>query len=144
MQSTATPLDAGMDVAASRQRLQEMGRNVALVGELNWLHGIVNARQLEEVENPAETKLSQVVNGDGSYPYVHPDHPLSLALERMGAAGADALPVVSRANSTARRRRNHDGGCSGCLRSETAGRVEASNMSAAAKLRHEAPPAGLR
>ena len=98
MQSTATPLDAGMDVAASRQRLQEMGRNVALVGELNWLHGIVNARQLEEVENPAETKLSQVVNGDGSYPYVHPDHPLSLALERMGAAGADALPVVSRAN----------------------------------------------
>jgi chloride channel protein, CIC family len=98
MQSTATPLAADMDVAAARQRLQEMGRNVALVGELNWLHGIVNARQLEEVKNPAETKLSQVVNSDGSFPYVHPDHPLSLALERMGAAGADALPVVSRAN----------------------------------------------
>ena len=98
MQSTATPLAADMDVAAARQRLQEMGRNVALVGELNWLYGIVNARQLEEVKNPAETKLSQVVNGDGAFPYVHPDHPLSLALERMGAAGADALPVVSRAN----------------------------------------------
>jgi CIC family chloride channel protein len=98
MQSTATPLAADMDVAAARQRLQEMGRNVALVGELNWLYGIVNARQLEEVKNPAETKLSQVVNGDGAFPYVHPDHPLSLALERMGAAGADALPVVSLAN----------------------------------------------
>jgi CIC family chloride channel protein len=98
MQSTATPLAADMDVASARQRLQEMGRNVALVGELNWLHGIVNARQLEEVKNPTEMKLSQVVNSDGSFPYVHPDHPLSLALERMGAAGADALPVVSRAN----------------------------------------------
>jgi len=53
---------------------------------------------LEEVENPGKTLLSQVVNHDGAFPYVHPDHPLSVALERMGAAGADALPVVSRAN----------------------------------------------
>jgi len=98
MQSTATPLAADMDVASARLRLQEMGRNVALVGELNWLYGIVNARQLEEVKNPTETKLSELVDGDGSFPYVHPDHPLSLALERMGSAGADALPVVSRAN----------------------------------------------
>jgi len=87
-----------MDVSTARSRLQEMGTNVALVGELNWLYGIVNAQQLEEVKNPAETKLSQVVNHEGSFPYVHPDHPLSMALERMGAAGADALPVVSRAN----------------------------------------------
>jgi CBS domain-containing protein len=29
---------------------------------------------------------------------VHPDHPLSLALERMGFAAVDAIPVVSRAN----------------------------------------------
>jgi chloride channel protein, CIC family len=98
MQSRASPLPADMDVSTARARLQEMGRNVALVGELNWLYGIVNAQQLEEVKNPAETKLSQVVNRDGSFPYVHPDHPSSLALERMGPAGADALPVVSRAN----------------------------------------------
>jgi CIC family chloride channel protein len=98
MQSTATPLPADMDVSTARARLQEMGRNVALVGELNWLYGIVNAQQLEEVENPGKTLLSQVVNHDGAFPYVHPDHPLSVALERMGAAGADALPVVSRAN----------------------------------------------
>jgi CIC family chloride channel protein len=98
MQSNATPLPADMDVTTARTRIREMGRNVALVGELNWLYGIVNSRQLEEVQNPAETKLSQVVNHDGAFPYVHPDHPLSLALERMGPAGADALPVVSRAN----------------------------------------------
>jgi CIC family chloride channel protein len=98
MQSTAAPLPADLDVTTGRQRLQEMGRNVALVGELNWLYGIVNARQLEEVKNPEETMLSQIINPDSPFPYVHPDHPLSLALERMGAAGADALPVVSRAN----------------------------------------------
>ena len=84
MQSKATPLPADMDVTTARGRFQEMGRNVALVGELNWLYGIVSAQQLEEVKNPTETKLSQVVNHDGAFPYVHPDHPLSLALERMG------------------------------------------------------------
>jgi CIC family chloride channel protein len=31
-------------------------------------------------------------------PHVHPDHSLSLALERMGASGLKVLPVVSRAN----------------------------------------------
>jgi CIC family chloride channel protein len=30
--------------------------------------------------------------------HVHPDHSLSLALERMGASGLNVLPVVSRAN----------------------------------------------
>jgi CBS domain-containing protein len=31
-------------------------------------------------------------------PHVHPDHSLSLALERMGTSGLSVLPVVSRAN----------------------------------------------
>jgi CIC family chloride channel protein len=98
MQSTASPFAADLDVATARQRLQEIGRKAWLVGELNWLYGIVTSQQLEEVPNPAGTMLSQVLNPDSPFPYVHPDHPLSLALERMGAAGADALPVVSRAN----------------------------------------------
>jgi CIC family chloride channel protein len=33
-----------------------------------------------------------------SMPYLHPDHTLGTALERMGGAGQKALPVVSRAN----------------------------------------------
>jgi CBS domain-containing protein len=32
------------------------------------------------------------------FPHVHPDHSLSLALERMGATGLNVLPVVSRAD----------------------------------------------
>ncbi len=31
-------------------------------------------------------------------PHVHPDHSLSIALERMGTARLHVLPVVSRAN----------------------------------------------
>jgi CIC family chloride channel protein len=33
-----------------------------------------------------------------SFPHVHPDHPLDVALRRMGEKRLDVLPVVSRAN----------------------------------------------
>jgi CBS domain-containing protein len=37
-------------------------------------------------------------NSAEELPHVHPDHSLSLALERMGTSGLNVLPVVSRAN----------------------------------------------
>ena len=43
------------------------------------------------------TRLKDLFDG-ASFPHVHSDHPLSLALERMGAAQVNALPVVNRAN----------------------------------------------
>jgi CBS domain-containing protein len=43
------------------------------------------------------TQLRELVNAP-DFPHVHPDHPLYMALERMGAAKLDVLPVVSRAN----------------------------------------------
>jgi CIC family chloride channel protein len=98
MHSTTAPFPADMDVATARRRLAEMDRNVWLVGELNWLYGIVTLQELEEVKNPSSTRLNQVVNPEDHFPYIYPDHPLSLALERMGSAGTDTLPVVSRAN----------------------------------------------
>lgn len=55
-------------------------------------------------------ELRQAASGEGSrtladlipsldFPHVHPDHPLDLALERMGATKLDVLPVVSRADT---------------------------------------------
>ena len=41
--------------------------------------------------------LRDLIDPDATYPYVHPDHPVSYALERMRENGADVLPVVSRA-----------------------------------------------
>jgi CBS domain-containing protein len=58
---------------------------------------MVTSREIEESE-AAHALLKDVVAADAQFPYVHPDHPLSLALERMGAAAMDTVPVVSRAN----------------------------------------------
>ncbi len=43
--------------------------------------------------------VSALLTAEDTYSYVHIDESLSLALERMGSAGLDALPVVSRANT---------------------------------------------
>jgi CIC family chloride channel protein len=46
----------------------------------------------------SETKqLKELLDG-ADFPHLHVDHPLSLALERLGAFQVNALPVVSRAN----------------------------------------------
>jgi CBS domain-containing protein len=45
----------------------------------------------------ASRKLKEFVDAR-EFPHLHPDHPLSVALERMGSTHLDALPVVSRAD----------------------------------------------
>jgi chloride channel protein, CIC family len=47
-------------------------------------------------ESPS-TPLSELLE-DKSFPHLHSDHSLSMALERMGAAQVNALPVVNRGN----------------------------------------------
>ena len=61
--------------------------------------GVVSRAQIEqavakgEAKNPLRNFLDK-----REFPHVHADHPLHVALERMGAAKLDLLPVVSRAN----------------------------------------------
>jgi chloride channel protein, CIC family len=45
-----------------------------------------------------ERTLAEVFVPPEQLPHVHPDHSLSIALERMGSTGLNVLPVVSRAN----------------------------------------------
>ena len=46
----------------------------------------------------AENKqLKELLDGS-DFPHLHADHPLNLALERMGAYQVNALPVVNRAD----------------------------------------------
>ena len=97
MQIGREPFPAELDLATANKLLDQMGRNAWPVGDLKRLHGMVTAREIDEHE-AAHSLLSDVVAPDALFPYVHPDHPLSLALERMGAAGVDTVPVVSRAN----------------------------------------------
>jgi chloride channel protein, CIC family len=62
--------------------------------------GIVtmDALQKNAADAPANTKLIDLIGARDEFPHLHSDHSLTLALERMGAASVDALPVVSRAD----------------------------------------------
>jgi CIC family chloride channel protein len=59
--------------------------------------GIVSAATLERqlAAGAAASTLETLVDKHG-FPHVHPDQSLDLALERMGSAQLEALPVVSR------------------------------------------------
>jgi CIC family chloride channel protein len=97
MQSAFDLLSPDLDLAAAHRRLQNLGRNAWPVGEAQHLFGVVTAREIEERKGTAAT-LREMMGEHATFPYVHPDHPLSLALERMGFAAVDTIPVVSRAN----------------------------------------------
>jgi CIC family chloride channel protein len=61
--------------------------------------GVVSRTQIEQAMAKGETKLQlKDLLDDGDFPHVHADHPLYVALERLGKARLDLLPVVSRAN----------------------------------------------
>lgn len=97
MQTAFEMLSPNMDRAAARHRLEEIGRNAWPVGDADRLHGVITMREIEE-STVAAASLSELVGTNAEFPYVHPDHPLSLALERMGVAAVDSIPVVSRVN----------------------------------------------
>jgi CIC family chloride channel protein len=61
--------------------------------------GVVSRAQIEQAVAKGEAKkpLRDFLD-KREFPHVHADHPLHVALERMGAAKLDLLPVVSRAN----------------------------------------------
>jgi CBS domain-containing protein len=55
-------------------------------------------RRLGDGAIESKAVIGELFDGWPAFTYVHPDESLSIALERMGAAGVDALPVVSRAD----------------------------------------------
>jgi CIC family chloride channel protein len=61
-------------------------------------HGQAGIRVGEVMQPVLPVDDHDLASARGALAYVHTDQPLSLALERMGAAGVDKLPVVSRAN----------------------------------------------
>jgi CIC family chloride channel protein len=85
----ATPEDA-------RRFLEKEKANSWPVGEDNRVYGVIGRRELD-APDPAIERVRDLVNR-GTFPYVHADHPLGYALQRMKDTGVDALPVVSRAD----------------------------------------------
>jgi CIC family chloride channel protein len=62
--------------------------------------GVVSIALLEKAaaDGLSNSKLIDLLRGQ-EFPHLHSDQSLTTALERMGAAGLDALPVVSRADA---------------------------------------------
>jgi CIC family chloride channel protein len=78
------------------------------VGEGCELVGMIQQSQLQQAVSHGDSNKTLAEIGNSSFdlhhadaeefPHVHPDHTLSLALERMGTTKLHVLPVVSRAN----------------------------------------------
>ena len=94
------------DVLPSTMTVREALARVAKTEPSAWPvtdeRGVVGVLSRESLELAAKRSeedkpLSELLTGL-DFPHVHTDHPLHMALERMGAAKLDLLPVVSRAN----------------------------------------------
>ncbi len=108
MQSPAEVLSTQMAVAEASHLAERSELHAWPVTDQNGLCGVIGEMELRSaVANGwMDKKLVELLDGSSAkqrrsttaLPYVHSDHPLGIALERMGASGRDMLPVVSRAN----------------------------------------------
>ena len=97
------PADQMLRVEMTTQEALEKMRANAMracpVGNERGVVGIVSMAALEKAtaDGLSNSKLMDLIE-DKDFPHLHSDQSLTVALERMGAAGLDALPVVSRAD----------------------------------------------
>ena len=85
-----------------REELQSAERSQFRTWPVCDSRGVIGVVSLERLrhaanEGSADKRLAELVDAT-DFPHVHVDHPLHVALERMGASQLDLLPVVSRAN----------------------------------------------
>ena len=96
MHKGSESLPAEMKVREALEKIRASGVRTWLVSDQRGVVGVVNASKLEqEMAEGADKKLCDLVN-PMTFPHVHPDHGLDLALERMGANQLEILPVVNR------------------------------------------------
>jgi CIC family chloride channel protein len=98
LQPAGRLLDADLTVQEALAGLQSSEFRTSLVTDPSGVVGVINLAQLEqELAEGTGKKLGELVN-PLSFPHVHLDQGLDLALERMGTNRIEILPVVSRAN----------------------------------------------
>jgi len=97
MQTNTEPLPIEASLDAAQSRFREKKVTSWPVGDHASLRGVISSHQIETLDPPPAT-IRDLIKSNGSYPYVHADHPLSYALEQMRHNGVDVVPVVSRAN----------------------------------------------
>jgi CIC family chloride channel protein len=98
MRAPTNSLPADLTVSEALEKIRATDSKTWLVLDKRGVVGIVTLAKLEkESAEAAGKKLSDLVD-PLSFPHVHSDHGLDLALERMGTNQIELLPVVSRAD----------------------------------------------
>ena len=99
MRATTEVLDAQMRVESALELVQASGLRAWPVINERGVAGVVSLSRLQEVlaAGGGGQTLYQMVD-ENNFPHLHADQPMHIALERMGAAQTDVLPVVSRAD----------------------------------------------
>ena len=99
MRPAAEVLAADMTVQDALEKIRSSESSAWPVSDDRGLIGVLSFGNLQQTATAgSETKqLKELLDG-ADLPHLHVDHPLSLALERMGACQVNALPVVNRAN----------------------------------------------
>ncbi len=101
MRPAPAALNVTMEVRAAVPYFEGSGLDALPVMDQTGLCGIVRTAEVRNAANNGHCHAALgafAAPAAHGFPHVHPDHPLSLALERMGSAKLNTLPVVSRAN----------------------------------------------
>jgi chloride channel protein, CIC family len=99
MREATDTLNAEWTVQEALERVERSEFRAWPVCNSTGVTGVVSLQQLRQVahEGSADKRLAELMDRE-DFPHVHVDHPLYVALERMGASQLDVLPVVGRAN----------------------------------------------
>jgi len=99
MREVTETLNAEWTVQEALERVERSPFRAWPVCDSGGVIGVVSLQRLRQAasEGSADKRLMELVDAE-DFPHVHVDHPLYVALERMGASHLDLLPVVSRAN----------------------------------------------
>jgi CIC family chloride channel protein len=105
MREAPIVLSANLRIADALHQVEDEVFDASpVVGELGLL-GMIRNRDLAANAASSKKLFDLFSEAEDEHttaeklPHVHPDHTLSLALERMGSSGLNVLPVVSRANA---------------------------------------------
>jgi CIC family chloride channel protein len=99
MRPAAEVLAADMTVEDALEKIRSSESTAWPVSDQRGLIGVLSFGKLQQAATAGSgtKQLKELLDG-ADFPHLHVDHPLSLALERLGACQVNALPVVNRAN----------------------------------------------
>lgn len=99
MRNATETLNADMTVQEALEKVNSSELRAWPVCDKRGVIGVISLQVLRRANSDvsAQKWLTEIA-GQEEFPHVHADHPLHLALDRMGASQLDLLPVVNRAN----------------------------------------------